>query len=94
MEEDEAIRLPIDGTLDLHAFSPQDLKTLVPDYLEECRRLGILHVRIIHGKGKGHLRRSVQAILSRLEYVHSFHLAGQDAGAWGATLVNLLPVKG
>jgi len=38
------IKLEIDGVLDLHAFSPKDVKTLIPDYLEECIGLGIFQV--------------------------------------------------
>jgi dsDNA-specific endonuclease/ATPase MutS2 len=93
MDPSGPVYLPIDGTLDLHVFSPKDLKTLIPDYLEECRREGIFQVRIIHGKGRGDLRRSVQAILGRLAYVTSFRLAGPGGGTWGATLVDLSPVK-
>jgi GNAT superfamily N-acetyltransferase len=51
--ENDAVHIPIDGTLDLHNFSPRDLKHLVPDYIDECRRAGIFQVRIIHGKGIG-----------------------------------------
>jgi len=91
MIDNGAVRLPIDGTLDLHAFRPSDIKHLVPDYLEECRRHRIYQVRIIHGKGIGNLRRTVHAVLNRLEYVASYRLAGEDAGSWGATLVVLKP---
>jgi DNA-nicking Smr family endonuclease len=48
---DEPIQLPIDGALDLHTFKPREVKGLVLDYLEACQERGILHVRIIHGKG-------------------------------------------
>ena len=82
-------RQPIDGTLDLHAFRPSDIKFLVPDYLEECRQAGIYNVRIVHGKGIGNLRRTVHAILQRLDYVQSYRLAGEEGGSWGATLVTL-----
>ncbi len=85
----EPIELEIDGTLDLHAFSPKDLKILIPDYIEECLRRDITHLRIIHGKGIGNIRRSVHAILNRSPFVASFKLAGEDGGAWGATLVTL-----
>jgi dsDNA-specific endonuclease/ATPase MutS2 len=87
--EPEPIALPIDGTLDLHCFRPSDVKDLVPDYLRECRRLGIQQVRIIHGKGTGALRRTVHALLGRLDYVKKFRIAGEDGGSWGATLVDL-----
>jgi dsDNA-specific endonuclease/ATPase MutS2 len=83
----QAVPVPIDGTLDLHTFQPGDIKYLVPDYLEACRRRGILQVRIVHGKGTGALCRSVHAILRRLPDVASFRLGGTGAGGWGATLV-------
>ena len=89
MDEDGAIEVPIDGVLDLHNFSPKDLKDLVPGYLEECRNAGIYQVRIIHGKGVGNLRRTVHSILGKMPEVRGFSLAGQDAGSWGATLVEL-----
>ncbi len=85
----EPITLPVDGTLDLHCFRPGEIKDLVPEYLRECRKKNILQVRIIHGKGTGTLRRTVHAILGRLEGVKSFRMAGEDAGSWGATLVVL-----
>jgi dsDNA-specific endonuclease/ATPase MutS2 len=83
--------LPIDGVLDLHTFKPQDLKDLVPDYLEACRETGILRVRIIHGKGMGNLRRTVHSILSKLPGIESFALASTGFGGWGATIVHLTP---
>lgn len=89
MEDTDAIEIPIDGTLDLHAFRPADIKSLVPEYLEECRRLGILQVRIVHGKGTGSLRRTVHALLERLNFVVAFRLGDEASGSWGATLVTL-----
>jgi DNA-nicking Smr family endonuclease len=91
MGADGVIELPIDGTLDLHTFSPREVAELVPEYLRECRARGILIARVIHGKGTGTLRRQVHAILGRMPEVASFALAGGDGGAWGATLVTLHP---
>jgi DNA-nicking Smr family endonuclease len=85
----EPVELPIDGTLDLHAFRPADIGTLIPDYLEECRNHGITEVRLVHGKGTGALRRSVHAILDRLDVVQHYRLADETGGSWGATLVAL-----
>ncbi len=86
---DDPVPLPIDGTLDLHAFRPDDLGELVPEWIAACRAAGILELRIVHGKGTGALRRSVQAILARHPEVATFRTAGEDAGGWGATLVTL-----
>jgi DNA-nicking Smr family endonuclease len=87
--DDEPIQLPIDGVLDLHTFQPREVRDLVLDYLAECRARGILRVRIIHGKGIGNLRRTVQALLAKHPDVISFALAGEQLGGWGATIVHL-----
>jgi dsDNA-specific endonuclease/ATPase MutS2 len=83
------VEVPIDGVLDLHAFRPEDVKDLVPEYLQACRDKGILRVRIIHGKGTGELMRTVHAILGRIPEVESFELAGPAEGGTGATIVIL-----
>lgn len=85
--ENGMVQLPINGVLDLHNFSAKDLKYLIPDYLAECRKAGIMQVRIIHGKGIGNLRRTVHAILNKLPYVANYRLAAGNAGGWGATIV-------
>jgi DNA-nicking Smr family endonuclease len=82
-------RLPIDGTLDLHAFRPEDAADLVADWLDACAEAGLRDVRVVHGKGTGTLRRTVDAALRRHPLVLSFRTAGEDAGGWGATLVTL-----
>ena len=81
--------LPLDGTLDLHAFAPSEVGDLVPEWLRASHAAGLRELRIVHGKGTGALRRSVEAILSRHPLVHSFRPAGESAGGWGATLVTL-----
>lgn len=91
LNPEEPVPLPIDGTLDLHAFHPREVKELVPEYLRQCRTAGILDVRVVHGKGTGALRRTVHAVLERLDFVDTYRLAGEDGGSWGATLVRLHP---
>lgn len=84
----EPKELPVDGTLDLHAFRPRDLGSLIPAYIEECLKRQIFEIRIIHGKGTGALRRSLHALLDRNPHVESYSLAGDRSG-WGATIVLL-----
>lgn len=96
LEEEEdldepIVELPINGILDLHTFNPKEIKDLIPEYIETCQERGILQLRIIHGKGKGVLRNTVHAILTRTRAVKNFQLAGPESGGWGATLVNLHP---
>lgn len=86
---DGPVRLPLDGVLDLHAFDPRDLGDLLPAWLEESHAAGLRALRVVHGKGTGALRRSVEALLARHPLVASFRPAGEDAGGWGATLVTL-----
>lgn len=85
----EPVPLPLDGTLDLHAFAPAEVGTLVPEWLGACREAGLTELRIVHGKGIGALRRTVEALLARDPRVKGFRPAGEDAGGWGATLVTL-----
>jgi DNA-nicking Smr family endonuclease len=92
MNADQPFELPIDGVLDLHAFRSEEVKSLVPEYLEECRRRGVLQVRIIHGKGTGALRRLVQSLLSKDPAVLSFKTSDLSGGGWGATEVVLKPM--
>lgn len=87
--EDEPVEYPIDGTLDLHTFKPSEVKDLVNDYIDACIEKEIYHIRIIHGKGTGTLRRIVQSVLEKHPAVKSFGHEGGSGGSWGATVVDL-----
>lgn len=88
---DQPVAIPITGELDLHTFRPADLGELIPAYLAECRAKGLREVRIIHGKGTGTLRMTVQALLRRDPNVVSFRAGDETSGSWGATIATLRP---
>lgn len=98
MTDDEIpdeVELPITGELDLHTFRPRDIGDLLPDYFEECRKRGILSVRIIHGKGTGALREGVHRVLEKLPGVTNWTWpAAANYGGWGATWVVLEAERG
>ncbi len=88
-EAPDFVELPIDGTLDLHTFSPKEVKNLIPDYIEACLKKGITKLRIIHGKGSGTLRQIVHSILEKHPQVAAFWQEEGSGGSWGATIVDL-----
>jgi dsDNA-specific endonuclease/ATPase MutS2 len=90
MDNEKTVEIPIDGVLDLHTFRPGEMKDVVTDYIAACVDRGIVRLRIIHGKGKGKLRRTVHAMLTRDPHVAAFRLAGEDEGGWGATVVEVV----
>ena len=89
MKEDEIFNHPIEDSIDLHTFRPNEVKDLLNDYLEAAQEKGFEEVRIIHGKGTGALRLVVHSVLKRHPLVKSFRQAGHDAGGWGATIAVL-----
>ncbi|MDE3156450.1 MAG: Smr/MutS family protein [Acidobacteriota bacterium] len=86
-EPEDSIELPIEDTLDLHAFAPRDVKAVVLDYLDAAHARGFRDVRIVHGKGIGVQRAIVQAALDRHPLVVEFW----DEWHLGATVARLKP---
>ncbi|MDQ3088571.1 MAG: Smr/MutS family protein [Acidobacteriota bacterium] len=85
----EPFEMEITDTLDLHAFRPQEVKSLVENYLSEARNKGFRVVRIIHGKGIGVQRETVRKVLAETDFVKSFKNAPEFSGNWGATIAEL-----
>ena len=86
----ELVEHPIGPELDLHTFRPGEISSLLPEYFAECRKRGLLRVRIIHGKGSGTLRSGVHHLLATLPEVQQWIWPADEAsGSWGATWVIL-----
>jgi len=91
VEEKVVVELPIEDSLDLHTFSPKEIKPLVEEYLFQCQQREFREVRIIHGRGTGTQRNIVHSLLARNPYVTEFKDAPPESGGWGATTVMLKP---
>lgn len=85
----QPVKIPIEDTLDLHTFKPKDMPDLFVDYFSACIDADIYSIRIVHGKGRGILKKRVQGLLKKNLMVKSFQDAPPEAGGWGATLVEL-----
>lgn len=86
--QDEPIEVPITEILDLHPFRPQEVASVVREYLDAAHELGLKRLRIIHGRGRGVQRNTVRTLLERDSRVVAFGDAPLEAGGWGATWVS------
>lgn len=87
--EDEPVNVEIGDTLDLHPFRADEVRSVVLEYLGQARERGFRQVRLIHGRGIGVQRASIQSMLRTLDFVEDFHDADPSGGGWGATVVLL-----
>jgi DNA-nicking Smr family endonuclease len=87
MQDDDAVRVPIEDAIDLHSFAPRDIASVVEDYLEAARDAGLTEVRLIHGRGKGVQRADIQRRLRGHPLVEQFWDAPESH--LGATIVRL-----
>jgi dsDNA-specific endonuclease/ATPase MutS2 len=84
---DDPHRVPIENHIDLHAFAPRDIPSVVEAYIDAAASAGFREVRVIHGRGRGVQRGIVQATLERHPNVEEFR--DDTASHLGATLVRL-----
>ena len=81
-------RVRIEDSLDLHAFAPRDIPSVVDEYLRAAHQAGLRDVRLIHGRGVGVQRARVQQVLRDHPLVVSF--ADAPESHLGATVVHLV----
>jgi DNA-nicking Smr family endonuclease len=82
-------QVPIEPELDLHAFAPRDIPSVVEEYVNAAHGAGLRELRLVHGRGTGTQRAMVQSVLERHPLVAEFW---DDADArLGATMCRLVP---
>lgn len=85
---DDPVRVPIEAELDLHAFAPRDIASVVASYIDAAYEARLVEVRLIHGRGRGVQRGIVQQALDRHPRVIEFW--DDHASHLGATLARLV----
>ncbi len=81
------VRVPIEDALDLHAFAPGDIPSVVDEYLRAAHDAGVHQVRLIHGRGIGVQRAVVHRLLAGHTLVQDYWDAPESH--LGATVVTL-----
>ena len=66
-----------------------EVQDLVEKYLDDAFMAGVAHVRLVHGKGTGALRKAVRGVLSDHPLVASFRDGEPAEGGAGATVAAL-----
>jgi DNA-nicking Smr family endonuclease len=80
-------QVPIEEAIDLHAFTPRDIPSVVEEYVNAAHAAGFSEVRLIHGRGKGVQRAAVHQVLDRHALVAEFWDAPESH--LGATIARL-----
>lgn len=83
----DAHRIPIEDALDLHAFHPRDIPSVVEEYVTAAYEAGFREVRLIHGRGTGVQRAVVQRVLRAHPLVRA--IADAPESHLGATVALL-----
>lgn len=87
---DDVYVLPIGTEFDLHTFSPQEVRSVVAEYVRAAAENGLTEVRVIHGRGTGVQRVIVQSVLEQHPNVTTFWDAPESH--LGATIARIRPV--
>jgi dsDNA-specific endonuclease/ATPase MutS2 len=83
----DAVHLPIEREIDLHAFAARDIPSVVSEYIDAAAAAGFDQVRVVHGRGRGVQRGIVQATLDRHPRVIEFW--DDPVSHLGATIARL-----
>ncbi len=88
MSDDPVHHVPIEPSIDLHAFAPRDIPSVVDEYLHAAADARHPVVRLVHGRGIGVQRAAVHRVLATHPRVAEFYDA-PDAHL-GATIARLI----
>ena len=76
--------------IDLRGMDSVEAVCVLERYLDEAMRSNVRTVRIIHGKGTGVLRASVQQSLRKNKFIKGFRLGVYGEGEDGVTIAEFV----
>jgi DNA mismatch repair protein MutS2 len=79
----------VERQIDLRGRTAEEGRLDVERYIDRASMAGVPEVRIIHGKGTGALKRSIEELLASHPLVESFRTGEPHEGGWGATIARL-----
>ncbi len=88
-DPDLALTRSIAPELMLIGRTTDEARDLVEKYLDDAFMAGMAHVRLVHGKGTGALRKAVRGVLSEHPLVDSYRDGEPAEGGSGATVAAL-----
>jgi dsDNA-specific endonuclease/ATPase MutS2 len=84
---DLIVHVPIEREIDLHAYRPRDIASVVAAFVDAAVTAGLTEVRLVHGRGRGVQRGIVQAALEAHPLVREFW--DDTASHLGATMARI-----
>ena len=66
--------------IDLHGYDTETAMVATEDFISDNLTLKNSKLLIIHGKGKGLVKKSVHEVLKRNHYVKEYHIDNQNDG--------------
>lgn len=81
--------IEVTDVLDLHGFFPEQIPEIMEAFIDHAVELGLVNLRVIHGKGKSKLKWAVHQVLKTHPRVLWFGDAPPAYGGWGATIIEL-----
>lgn len=89
LKETRSTSMSISPEFDVRGENLEDAITKVDKYLDDAALSSLSHVRIIHGKGTGVLRKGLHEHFKRHPHVKKFEFAAYNEGGNGATVIEL-----
>lgn len=89
IKEVRSSSLTISPEIDVRGENIEEAITVIDKYLDDAALSSLSHVRIIHGKGTGVLRKGLHEHFKRHPHVKSFEYAAYNEGGNGATVIEL-----